>query len=567
MLFNFGITRVNWPDLCSRLLVCLLVCLSQITVSPSLLTGSVASCENEGDVIEIPRITDNPCISCQCLNREVRCTREKCPALHKDCALVIKQRGGCCEKCKECVFGGKIYNSSATWLEPSTPCIMRACQEGVITQSQILCVVYCKNPIVQQGSCCPVCQGCEFAGHHYREGEDFYPEGSRCIKCSCTAGALHCSREMCPVLSCPQYLSQVPPGKCCPQCLGQRRVFDLTAGSCLFHSEVYEDGTVFQLDNCTICECQDSTVICQKRCSLPGACWGRAQCCEECLSYISADNLKICRVGSRIYRDGEMWSSMNCTLCACKKGVTECRRKECSPIKSCPAGKIINRNGCCPICTESIVVSWDGDSFVEVMASPHFKGKLCGLCGNYNGHKRDDLIGGDGNFKFEVDAFAESWRVKSNKVCNRPERRLRPHLCSGIVKVKFRAHRECHKLKSWAFKNCHLKVDYVLFYRSCVTDMCECPLHKNCYCESLIAYMRACQREGVYVHWRPERSCLATQCKHGAVYDTCGPGCSKTCENWNEIGPCTKPCVAGCHCPASLVLHRGRCIKPAVCPR
>ncbi|XP_066209867.1 BMP-binding endothelial regulator protein isoform X2 [Saccopteryx leptura] len=539
-----------------------------MSLASSFLTGSVAKCDNEGAVLQIPFITDNPCIMCVCLNKEVTCKREKCPVLSRDCALAIKQRGACCERCKGCTYEGSTYNSSSTWRSPAEPCVLRRCQEGVVTESEVRCVVHCKNPAKPLGACCPTCPGCVFEGVQYREGEDFQPEGSKCTKCSCVGGRTQCVREACPILSCPQHLSHTPPGHCCPKCLGQRKVFDLPFGSCLFRSDVYDNGSSFLYDNCTACTCRDSTVVCKKKCSRPGSCArGEEACCEDCLLQLPAEDVRVCKFGHKTFRDGEMWSSVNCTICACVRGKTECRKKQCAPVSSCPQGKILNRKGCCPICTESLEISWDGDSFVEVMAAPHLKGKLCGLCGNYNGHKRDDLIGGDGNFKFDVDDFAESWRVESNEFCNRPRRKPVPELCQGTVKVKLRAHRECQKLKSWEFQTCHSTVDYATFYRSCVTDMCECPVHKNCYCESFLAYTRACQREGVGVHWEPQQSCAATQCKHGAVYDTCGPGCVKTCDNWNEIGPCNKPCVAGCHCPANLVLHRGRCIKPVLCPQ
>ncbi|KAG2464892.1 BMPER protein, partial [Polypterus senegalus] len=479
-------------------------------------------------------------------NKEVTCKREKCPLIPKDCALVVKQRGACCQKCKGCQIDGSHYNSSRRWQQPSQPCSQRVCQKccqkKLIGHLESFWVSYKKSqpPLLRDpgesggGGRSLLGKGVEVE----REEEGFVLD--------CVLGVF-----------------------------GQRIVFDLSLGNCLFHSEVYEHGTSFQYDNCTTCVCKNSTVVCQRRCSRTGECHGESgQCCEECVSYVPAEEVKFCQDGNKMYRDGEMWPSTNCTLCACVKGKMECHKKECTPIQSCPPGKILNRNGCCPLCTEKpgvctvfgdphyntfdgrtfnfqgtcqyvlakdcsaagsfqvlvkndarktrlfswtksveyitndvsislhqhlsvkqngtrislpyetphlhidlegyllklttttgLEISWDGDSFVEITAAPHLRGKLCGLCGNYNGHKRDDFIGGDGNFKFDVDDFAETWRVESNEVCHQLQKRPSPYLCPGSVKVKFRAHRECQKLKSWEFQKCHSTVDFTSFYR------------------------------------------------------------------------------------------------------
>lgn len=58
------------------------------------------------------------------------------------------------------------------------------------------------------------------------------------------------------------------------------------------------------------------------------------------------------------------------------------------------------------------------------------------------------------------------------------------------------------------------------------------------------------------------------KCKGGAIYDDCGPACRLTCRNKDDVNKvCTKPCVAGCQCPAGKVWHKRKCISPSKCAK
>uniref|UniRef100_A0A8C4NKU7 VWFC domain-containing protein n=2 Tax=Eptatretus burgeri TaxID=7764 RepID=A0A8C4NKU7_EPTBU len=222
-----------------------------------ILAGTVATCDNEGEKVDIPFTLGNPCLNCECKNREVICIQKKCPAKMKNCGLVVRSPEECCGHCRECVLDGIVHNTStSSSLINSSSCTLYSCQGGVLTKSTRRCVVPCTDPLKVHSRCCPLCPGCSFNGLEYKDGQHFSLHNDPCIKCRCSDRMVQCERNMCPLLPCFPNATYIPEGECCPRCNDQVRISDLQDGTCLLHNKVYRDGESINIDNCTSCVCK-----------------------------------------------------------------------------------------------------------------------------------------------------------------------------------------------------------------------------------------------------------------------------------------------------------------------
>lgn len=140
---------------------------------------------------------------------------------------------------------------------------------------------------------------------------------------------------------------------------------------------------------------------------------------------------------------------------------------------------------------------WDGDGFLEVTVSSAYKGKLCGLCGNFNSVARDDMKTRDGKLLNDTWRFGTSWRVGGKRACTRQQER--PGMASRCRQPKIRrqrAGRLCRGfLRYEAFSECSAKVNPRNYREACELDACGCS-GTRCHCAAYRAYARECTRVG-----------------------------------------------------------------------
>lgn len=152
-----------------------------------------------------------------------------------------------------------------------------------------------------------------------------------------------------------------------------------------------------------------------------------------------------------------------------------------------------------------ITVTFNWRSTVRVTLPSTYQDAVCGLCGNYNGKRQDDMTMANGQSATNSNAFGESWQVGVTPGCSSACKGPRCQECSDKQKSKYKGSSYCGVIadKAGPFKNCHKQLDPETYLADCAFDACQYHGHFGAICDAVQTYASACQSEGITVDtWR-----------------------------------------------------------------
>nr|XP_020767750.1 mucin-5B [Odocoileus virginianus texanus] len=204
-----------------------------------------------------------------------------------------------------------------------------------------------------------------------------------------------------------------------------------------------------------------------------------------------------------------------------------------------------------------VVVSWDRKTSVIVRLRHEYKGRVCGLCGNFDDNALNDFTTRSQSVVGDVLEFGNSWKFSPS--C--PDALASRDPCTANPYRKSWAQKQCSIINSATFSACRSQVDSTRYYEACVSDACACDSGGDCecFCTAVAAYAQACHEAGVCVSWRTPDICplfCDYYNPHGECewhYQPCGAPCLKTCRNPSGLCLMDLPGLEGCYpkCPSS----------------
>ncbi|XP_062426817.1 LOW QUALITY PROTEIN: SCO-spondin-like [Rhea pennata] len=478
-----------------------------------------------------------------------------------------------------------------------------------------VCVPGCNCPpglVLDDGGQCvpPGACPCRHGGESYAPGSTIRES---CNACVCAAGAWNCSAGACPAAArCPGELVYAA-GSCLRTCDGAE-----PGGACAGRADgcVCPPGTVFLDGRCVSperCPClhngrryrpndtiarECNTCVCRRQ---RWHCSSR-QCAGTCVAtgdphYITFDGRAFSFPGDCEYvlaREAGGLFSVTAENVPCGTGAVTCTKSVVvvlgSTVVHMLRGREVTVNGV-PVRPPKLyggnglaleraglflvlmshlglTVLWDGGTRVYVRLEPRHRGRVAGLCGDFDGDAGNDFASRQGVLEPTADLFGNSWRV--SLLCPEADGEDAGHPCTENPHRVPWARKRCGVLARRLFAPCHDAVPWQQFYDWCVFDACGCDSGGDCecLCTAIAAYAEQCSQRGVHVRWRSQELC-PLQCDGGREYTACGPRCPPSCRTRGLELPerCrSASCLEGCFCPEGKVLHEDSCVEPSECP-
>ncbi|KAJ6663859.1 hypothetical protein lerEdw1_009939 [Lerista edwardsae] len=212
-------------------------------------------------------------------------------------------------------------------------------------------------------------------------------------------------------------------------------------------------------------------------------------------------------------------------------------------------------------------VSFDWQSYAQVVIPSTYSNSVCGLCGNANRDPGDDFITEDGTRATDEIQLADSWKLKEIPGCSAACTDATCPVCEAAEKQRYTSNQYCGILiRSYGpFRQCHVAIDPTPYFNDCVLDTCHFKGHPDILCGAIGAYTTACQAQGLQImQWRSAAFC-SLSCALNSHYELCGYGCPITCRSISAPETCDALCVEGCFCDFGFVLSGDECIPLTEC--
>ncbi|XP_034066191.1 IgGFc-binding protein-like [Gymnodraco acuticeps] len=211
-------------------------------------------------------------------------------------------------------------------------------------------------------------------------------------------------------------------------------------------------------------------------------------------------------------------------------------------------------------------VTYDMIYKVTVTVPGNYKGKTCGLCGNFNDSEPDALELPDGKITKDLQTFGSAWKVAvQGVVCEDGCSGDQCPKCDATLKKIFEKDCESITNPTGPFAACHSQINPESYYRDCVYDVCMSQGRKDVLCNSISAYVTDCQTIGVKIdNWRTPDFCPIT-CPANSHYQICSETCGSPCPGLTDTISCPATCAEGCACNEGYYFNGTGCVALDEC--